>query len=240
MMNVYDDINKHTQIAQLNDKSPKFHKKKNEKTKQQSIPKARGVFYAYDENDQGNDLSDINKPIFDPRIIANSLKNAIGTIAGSDDNFYDYVRSRQLDKSKYDSVEKSKECKSRVNDFKTDTISNPDGNNSLQAVSDVLRRCKLHKNCAIQSLLKHNIISINDLEIPDESSSQYTVNSYYSDISRNNLNLVEHPEDPDILINEILAYGGIDQTKHKDLDFTVDYVERRLQKINEINYRLVS
>lgn len=78
---------------------------------------------------------------------------------------------------------------------------------------EILKRCRLSRNAAIRSLVCQNKIPIENLQIPNEERPQ--------------INLVPCPEDPDILLQPLLAYGKVDESRCKGIDFTVAHIGKK-------------
>lgn len=79
---------------------------------------------------------------------------------------------------------------------------------------EILKRCKLSRNAAIRSLLSQNKISIDNLQMPKEEQ-------------RPKIDLVPCPEDPDVFVQPLLAYGKVDESRCKGIDFTVAHIGRK-------------
>ncbi|XP_026671121.1 uncharacterized protein LOC108627119 isoform X2 [Ceratina calcarata] len=106
-------------------------------------------------------------------------------------------------------------------------LGNSNSEENIQDQENILKQCKLHKNAVVRGLLKQQLIRINDLMLPSDTeikSNRIQTASPSTKPKTQFVQLVPCPEDPDVLIQPLQAYGRIDETKYKDIDFTVPRV----------------
>ncbi|XP_076633527.1 uncharacterized protein LOC143347839 isoform X2 [Colletes latitarsis] len=104
--------------------------------------------------------------------------------------------------------------------------------------ANILKRYKLNKNAAFIGLLKTNKISLSDLQIPNDSkytkhnsdtSTQNESVSPTSDLTEEkySMKLVPYPEDPEVFVQPLQAYGHLDENKYKDINFSVPHLGKK-------------
>lgn len=223
-MSLNTDMQKVTQIPYRDENSSFILQqeyntmKQNLRMKKFKSPKNEGLF----DNDDDDYLSNLTQePCFLPtNEIASSIKEATGGIDYSNEKLEEQWKVRQLEASLSSQV-LNKKLDSSLSEIKTDE------KHKIKDEENILKQCKLNKNAAIRGLIKHQLISVKDLEIPvnsTDSTKMYSPNNLEEDYR---MRLVPHKEDPEIFIQPIQAEGGIDASKYKNIDFTVPHIGKK-------------
>ncbi|XP_043264775.1 uncharacterized protein LOC122404665 isoform X2 [Colletes gigas] len=125
-----------------------------------------------------------------------------------------------------------------ANDKTSMSVIELDGQEYIETEANILKRCKLNKNAAFIGLLKTNKISLSDLQVPNDSnytkhnsdtSAQNESVSTTSDLTEGkyNMKLVQCPEDPEVFVQPLQAYGHLDENKYKDINFSVPHLGKK-------------
>ncbi|XP_076647464.1 uncharacterized protein LOC143356029 [Halictus rubicundus] len=235
-MSIYNDIKKVTRIPFAEGPSSSSFirhstAKRNPKIHKKTLSPRNANLYTEDDdkiNDNRQKYNDLPKEI-DESAIASSINEVNGGINYSNEKLEEHWKTKQIEASLNSST-------------KTDS----NLNNSCNETEDIedeeyfLRKCKLHKNAAIRGLLKNHIISLHDLQIPNKSGDvaekecrkTHRQNENISSLNHvteemYSMKLVQYPEDPEVFVQPIHAYGKLDENEYKDIDFTVPRIGKK-------------
>ncbi|CAK9821530.1 hypothetical protein ANTRET_LOCUS242 [Anthophora retusa] len=249
-MSIYTDIQKITKIPETNETALFIRRKedgRSQKTKKHKSPK-NVKLYDYDEDNNNEECNDLSQEYhLHETEIACSVREANGGISYSNENFEVLWKSKQMEFRNSDSNVLEKDLSSvkslYEDDNSTKEIDNEilsDNNNKSYCIEDeesILKMCRLDKNAVIRGLLRNRIISLKDLcasnnciDLKHKSSTNV---QHEDDFPLSNLNekysmkLVPCPEDPEVFVQPLQAYGSIDENEYKDIDFTVPHVGKK-------------
>ncbi|CAL7951293.1 unnamed protein product [Xylocopa violacea] len=240
-MNIRADIQRITQIPQTDD-NPTFIRRSNPNIFRPKIrkPKPPRNAHLYDQDDIDINSQKCNEYVFNENEIASSIKEANCGITYANEDLERYWRNRRVktiinsdDTASKQNVMLDAESFHETSLLKYDT----DEKEAKENKEIILKKCGLHKNAVIRGLLRNHTISLSDLHIPKNCSDttdkhgtnvQNTDVSFSMSTSRDNyVQLVQYPEDPDILMQPLQAYNGIDESKCKHIDFTVPHISKK-------------
>nr|XP_012137670.1 PREDICTED: uncharacterized protein LOC105662113 isoform X2 [Megachile rotundata] len=252
-MSLNNDIQKITQIPYCDENSlfilQQEHDsiKRNRKMRKFKSPKNEGLF---DNDNLSQSFTNLSQePCFLPtHEIASSIKEATGGIDYSNETLEEQWKIRQLEASlKSQVLDKKLSLVNNHCDYKNSVVGTDidsslseiktDEKHKIKDEENILKQCRLNKNAAIRGLIKRQLISVKDLEVPDNSTDvRYENNKHVqstnayspSNLEENNcMRLVPHNEDPEVFIQPIQAEGGIDASKYKNIDFTVPHIGKK-------------
>ncbi|KZC13766.1 PREDICTED: uncharacterized protein LOC107191980 [Dufourea novaeangliae] len=235
-MSIYSDIKKVTQIPFTNENSSFIRHRecsmpvRNRKVNKQKPPLNANL---YNEDDNENDDDDQQKSKGIPQElheneIASSIKEANCGINYSNENLEEHWKARQVGASLSTFDKTNSNCTNSC-----------DETENIEDEELVLKKCKLNKNAAIRGLLRNHQISLHDLHIPSNSvdvERESGTNLQNENIpSPNklaegiyNMKLVQYPEDPEVFVQPIHAYGKLNENEYKDIDFSVPHIGKKL------------
>ncbi|KAG6801627.1 hypothetical protein HZU73_03009 [Apis mellifera caucasica] len=245
-MNLYAEIQKVTQIPQT-DENIVFVRRKdsyeqNLKLKKIKVPQNVNLYDFNDTNDSSREICNTlpSKYLLHENEIASSIKEANYGINYSNEYLQDHWKIRQMEASL--NIKSNNDCKNSTTEIhKQITILKTDNKNDIDCKDiedkeNILKECGLHKNAVIRSLLKSHIISLNDLQIPNNCKNIKIKNTNLQNqniFSSNNLlqkdtmKLVQCPEDPEVFVQSLQVHGHIDENKYNDIDFCVPHIGKK-------------
>ncbi|XP_031847029.1 uncharacterized protein LOC116433260 isoform X2 [Nomia melanderi] len=225
-MSIYSDIKKATQIP-LTDEISSFIRqrksnvpKKNPKLSKPKRPRNMNL-YDEDDNNETDDLeqnfNDLPKQLYENEI-AFAIKQANCGINYSNENLEKHLKARQIEATLNSSVK--------------DDSKNNDVTGDVENEEYFLKLYKLNRNAAIRGLLRNHKISLHDLRRPN--TSKHKEHKSETHVQLNNLTeenypmkLVPHPEDSEVFVQPIHAYGKLDENKYKNIDFSVPRIGKK-------------
>ncbi|XP_076754022.1 uncharacterized protein LOC143425252 [Xylocopa sonorina] len=240
-MNIQADIQRITQIPQADD-NPTFVRRSNPNIFRLKIRKPKPPRNAnlYDQDDIDTDSQKYNEYVFNENEIASSIKEANCGITYANEDFERHWRNKHVkpitnsdDTASKQNVTLDAESSHETSLLKYDTNKRETFENN----ETILKKCGLHRNAVIRGLLRNHTISLSDLHIPKNCSNatdKHGTNVQNRDVSfsintneDNYIHLVPCPEDPEVLVQPLQAYNGIDESKCKHIDFTVPHIGKK-------------
>ncbi|XP_029041212.1 uncharacterized protein LOC114875272 isoform X1 [Osmia bicornis bicornis] len=255
-MSLFTDIKKRTQIP-CSDENPLFvlqqdYINRNQRIRKHRTPKNVNLYGNSDDGNYNGSCDDLSQQQYclPENEIASSIREATGGIDYSNEKLEEQWRIRQTEANlkSHDTI--SNKSSSSINNNYGYNNSNVESgtDSSLSEIKTVerkqteveetiLKKCRLNKNAAIRGLLKNHMISTKDLQMPVGSTDVGYKNNIdvqntdvfpSSNLSEDTcMKLVPYEEDPDIFMQPIQAYGGIDENKYQDIDFSVPHVGKK-------------
>ncbi|XP_053989164.1 uncharacterized protein LOC128881827 [Hylaeus volcanicus] len=250
-MSIFNDIKKVTEIPYSDEHSLFIRQKEGKRSRKIGKPKSARNANLYDDSDDDKDRRNhYDEPSqLHESEIACSIKEYSG-ISYSNELIERNIKARQktvsLNSNKPLGKFALRETSYSHSDSSTETVT-PEINEP-ETKETILQKCKLNRNAAIMGLLKTNKISIDDLQMPNnfkctKDNSESNLQSENASSSRDStegkyeMELVQLPEDPDVYLHPLQAYGSIDENKYKDIDFTVPHLGKK-KTVTPLEYYL--
>ncbi|XP_076243856.1 uncharacterized protein LOC143185044 [Calliopsis andreniformis] len=244
-MNIYKDIQKVTQIPYTEENALFIRQRDprpSRRNQRMHVPRPPRNANLYDcDNDDNETKYNVTMKVNEHEI-ASSIKEVSCGIDYSNESLEEHWRRRQetsrRSSTSSDDTLMFKKSPAKVIDKPSTSKTQIDDKKNIVDEEYVLKQCKLDKNAAIRGLLKNQKISLNDLQIPDNVINVgYGNNTNIqnenipppTNLTEENYNikLVQCPEDPDVFIRPLQANGRIDESKYKDIDFSVPHIGKK-------------
>ncbi|CAK9813651.1 hypothetical protein ANTPLA_LOCUS7928 [Anthophora plagiata] len=234
-MSIYTDIQKITKIPETSETALFILRKedgRSQKTKKHKSPK-NVKLYDYDEDNSNEECHDLSQEYhLHENEIACSVREANGGISYSNENFEVLWKSRQIESRNSNSNVLEKDPSSVKSLYEDDNSTKETDNKNKSYCNEdeesILKMCRLNKNAVIRGLLRNRIISLKDLCAPNNCIDLNHKSSTNVQVCiRNYFELFPCPEDPEVFVQPLQAYGSIDENEYKDIDFTVPHVGKK-------------
>ncbi|KAL6444924.1 hypothetical protein ACFW04_002138 [Cataglyphis niger] len=240
-MNIRENIKKATSLDYVDNNATFFRlpglsqATKDRMMNDRKMKKPKNIHLLEDDSDNDNDVVDnfMNnkvKPTFDKHAVSAAIKEVNGGRDLSNKN-WEKLHAKYLENI----INSEKEISQKTSDHNLTTCSE----NQSEDLSNIYikQKHKLSRNAAIMSLLRKKQISLEDIIIPNKTSTKKEnelalhemIDGYIMDNDKyNHVESVPLYEDPDISVHPLQM--GIDEKKFKDIDFTVSRIGKKKTK----------
>ncbi|OAD57512.1 hypothetical protein WN48_01921 [Eufriesea mexicana] len=245
-MDLYSDIKKLTQIPQADEnvvfirRKESYALKQNQKLKNLKSPPNENLYDLDDSQSYDKSL----KCSLHENEIASSI-HEVNIMHYANENIEKHWKNRQM-KTNSNSKDNifpetlvPNNCHENSSTEVCNTISmlRTNENKRTEDAEDILKKCGLNRNALIKGLLNNHIISVKDLDIPNDYTdvkSKKCINVQKENVPSENtlyqedcMKLVQCPEDPEVFVQSLQVHGHIDESKYKNIDFTVPHIGKK-------------